>query len=523
MTTEEPNPITVSEEQAGPSKHTNRLIDSKSPYLLQHAHNPVDWWPWCDEALTLAKKENKLIFLSVGYSTCHWCHVMEKESFENEATARIMNENFINIKVDREERPDIDKIYMIFLMMTNGSGGWPMSIWLTPDLGPVTAGTYFPPTDRWGSVSFKKILTTIAEKWKTNPNSLRSLGTGVVTAINHSIQAGPPQDAQEQSIENKIQSAIYIFRNNYDSEWGGVMAQTKFPEISKLMLIYHLSLMRNGNDLDKMFFHTLNKIADGGIHDHVFGGFSRYSVDRQWHVPHFEKMLYDQAQLMVAYSSAFKITKNQKYLQVVDNLFKYIMKDLRHPFGGFYSGEDADSYPTIESIEKVEGAFYAWSWNEIKNIFENNENLPPNAFDIYCAFYDLTETGNVPPTSDPHGHLEGKNILIIRSTINSLAETFSTDPEAIEKIIKDGNNLLNGVREKRPRPHLDTKIITSWNGLLLTGLCKASSMSDTYKMKFLEPAKCLIDYFKKYAINPETNLLKRAMYPTQITLKLETL
>ena len=303
----------------------NRLIDEKSPYLLQHAHNPVNWYPWCDEALELAKKENKLIFLSIGYSTCHWCHVMERESFEDEETAKIMNEKFINIKVDREERPEIDKLYMTFILLINGTGGWPLSIFLTPDLSPITGGTYFPNTDRWGMPGFKTILAKVAQKWETSREDLTETGLSVIEAIRKSTmqkRADGDHDDHPMSVEDKFYQAINIYKKAFDHEYGGTSGSPKFPEVSKINFLFHAFVQTKDKELLELSLNTLNKIANGGIHDHVFGGFSRYSVDSKWHIPHFEKMLYDQAQLLMAYSNAYKITKNQKYLDIIHKTFR---------------------------------------------------------------------------------------------------------------------------------------------------------------------------------------------------------
>ncbi|KAG5680320.1 hypothetical protein PVAND_009832 [Polypedilum vanderplanki] len=504
-------------------KHVNRLIDEKSPYLLQHAHNPVNWYPWGNEAIQLAKKEDKLIFLSIGYSTCHWCHVMEKESFEDEETAKIMNEKFINIKVDREERPEIDKLYMTFILLINGSGGWPLSIFLTPDLSPVTGGTYFPPNDRWGMPGFKTILTKVANKWETSRADLLETGQSVIEAIQKTnsqkkAESDSHDDHHLMSIEDKFYQAINIYKRVYDRELGGTKGSPKFPEVSKLNFLFHAFVQTRDDEVLDIALTTLDKIASGGIHDHVFGGFSRYSVDKKWHVPHFEKMLYDQGQLLQAYSNAYKITRDKKYLEIAHKTFKYLCTDLRHPAGGFYAGEDADSYPTYESKDKIEGAFYAWEYNEIKKLFEENQDKfvkfkEHKPFDIYTYHYDIKKNGNVEPASDPHGHIRGKNILFVKGSINETADKFSTSVNTIEAILNIGNEILNIQRQKRPRPHLDCKIVTAWNGLLLIGLSKIACISDNpLRHEYLNVGKKLIEFVKEYLYDEKKKKLLRVCY-----------
>lgn len=501
------------------TSHTNRLANEKSPYLLQHAHNPVNWYPWSEEALALAKKENKLIFLSIGYSTCHWCHVMEKESFEDEETAKIMNEKFINIKVDREERPEIDKLYMTFILLINGSGGWPLSIFLTPDLAPVTGGTYFPPNDRWGMPGFKTILNKVALKWETSASDLSETGLSVIEAIKKSVlqkRVDGDTDDNPMSIEEKFHQAVKIYRRAFDPQWGGTNGAPKFPEVSKLNFMFHAFAQTKDKEILKIVLNTLDKIANGGIHDHIFGGFARYSVDKKWHVPHFEKMLYDQGQLLMAYSSAYKITKEPKYLEIADKIFKYITKDLYHSVGGgFYSGEDADSLPSHDSKDKIEGAFYAWDFDEIKDLFKRNSGKfsIPNAFEIYCFHYDVKEEGNVEPASDPHGHLLEKNILFVNGSLAETADKFKTNKDVVAAVLETGNSILHEVREKRPRPHLDRKIITAWNGLVLSGISKLACSKDApNRDEYLRVAKKLIEFIKENSFDTKSGKLLRACY-----------
>ncbi|XP_005181155.1 uncharacterized protein B0495.5 [Musca domestica] len=504
----------------GSHKFTNRLAQEKSPYLLQHAHNPVDWYPWGDEAIEKAKAENKMIFLSVGYSTCHWCHVMEHESFENEEVAAIMNENFINIKVDREERPDIDRIYMQFVLMMNGSGGWPMSVWLTPDLAPITAGTYFPPNDRWGMPSFKTVLKAIASKWADNEEQLKAAGNEIIAAIQKSLCEKTTEIVFEPgSADAKLQEAMRIFKQRHDTEFGGFGSHPKFPEVSRLNFLFHAYIVTKDIDTLDMAIKTLHNIGRGGIHDHVFGGFARYSVDRKWHVPHFEKMLYDQGQLMSAYGNAYKLTREEPLLEYADGIYRYLTTDLQHPGGGFYAGEDADSLPKAEDSKKIEGAFYAWTYDEVKRAINDNkdkyEDLPMDAekiFDIYSKYYDLKPTGNVEPASDPHGHLNGKNILIIRQTDEEICQKFSIERPQLKQITRITNEVLNEIRKLRPRPHLDTKIICSWNGLVLSGLSKLGNCGGDKRPMYIATAKKLVKFMYEHLWDKEKKLLRRSCY-----------
>ncbi|XP_013113702.2 uncharacterized protein B0495.5 [Stomoxys calcitrans] len=504
----------------GGPKHTNRLAQEKSPYLLQHAHNPVDWYPWGEEAIAKAKSENKMIFLSVGYSTCHWCHVMEHESFENEEVAAIMNEHFVNIKVDREERPDIDRIYMQFVLMMNGSGGWPMSVWLTPDLAPITAGTYFPPQDRWGMPSFTTVLRAISSKWAENEEQLKAAGNEIITAIQKSLCEKTSEAVFEPgSADAKLQEAMRIFKQRHDTQFGGFGSHPKFPEVSRLNFLFHAYIVTKDIDTLDMATHTLHNIGRGGIHDHVFGGFARYAVDRKWAIPHFEKMLYDQGQLMAAYANAYKLTREEAFLEYADGIYRYLTTDLQHPAGGFYAGEDADSLPKASDTKKVEGAFYAWTYEEVKKAISDNKDKYSELkmdvgkiFEIYASYYDLQTTGNVEPANDPHGHLNAKNILIVRQPMEKTCEKFAIDKQQLKSIAQITNGILYEIRKHRPRPHLDTKIICSWNGLVLSGLSKLSNCGNVKRPVYLETAEKLVKFMHQYLWDEDKKLLKRSCY-----------
>src|SRR5256714_8098421 len=342
----------AAEVQPAKPAHTNRLAREKSPYLLQHAHNPVDWYPWGEEAFAKARRENKPIFLSIGYSTCHWCHVMAHESFENGEIAAIMNRDFVNIKVDREERPDVDRVYMTFVQATTGGGGWPMSVWLTPDLKPFVGGTYFPPEDRYGQPAFRKVLERIAAAWKQDHEKIAEQGSKIVEALRESQNAQPEAPAK---IDTQLfQTAYEQLSRSFDDKEGGFGTAPKFPRPVALNFLTRFYARDPKNESGKraleMDLVTLRKMAAGGMHDHLGGGFHRYSVDRYWHVPHFEKMLYDQAQLASAYIDAFQISQDRQYAEVAGDILNYIARDMTSKEGGFFSAEDADSPDAVAAV-----------------------------------------------------------------------------------------------------------------------------------------------------------------------------
>uniref|UniRef100_A0A1L8DUE8 Spermatogenesis-associated protein 20-like TRX domain-containing protein n=1 Tax=Nyssomyia neivai TaxID=330878 RepID=A0A1L8DUE8_9DIPT len=507
---------------ASGGEHTNRLINEKSPYLLQHAHNPVDWYPFGQEAIERAKRENKLIFLSVGYSTCHWCHVMEKESFENEAIAKMMNDNFVNVKVDREERPDVDRIYMSFVQMTSGGGGWPMSVWITPDLRPIMSGTYFPPVDRWGQPGFGTILQRMADKWRRENDKLVEFSSAVVQAMNESLRV-EGSSSDDLKIEEKFRECTKIYKGRFDGVWGGFGHSPKFPEVSRIHFILHAFIHSSiflGN-VDQDLFHavsyTLTKICHGGIHDHIFGGFSRYSVDQKWHVPHFEKMLYDQAQLMMILCNCYRVRPQKLFLDTADRIFRYMRSDLRDSQGAFYSGEDADSLPTHAAPEKIEGAFYGWLKSDIEEAFEENagklSGFTFNALDVFLYHYNVKEEGNVEPHSDPHGHLQSQNILMITGSAAKTAEHFKIPLEDLEKMLRTAEGFLHEIRCKRPRPHLDVKMVCAWNGLVLTGFSKLASLAESsVHEECAQAAGELFKFIQEEFFDSTTQKLKRVCY-----------
>src|SRR5882724_4072350 len=445
------------------SQHTNRLAHEKSPYLLQHAHNPVDWYPWGEEAFAKARRENKPIFLSIGYSTCHWCHVMAHESFENEEVAAIMNRKFVNIKVDREERPDVDRVYMTFVQATTGGGGWPMSVWLTPDLKPFVGGTYFPPEDRYGQPGFKKVLERVATAWKENHDEIVEQGGQIVAALRESQLVGIGEGKIDVAI---LETAYKQLDRSYDPKEGGFGNAPKFPRPVALNFLTRFYARDPKSDAGKhaleIALFTLRKMAAGGMHDHIGGGFHRCSVDRYSHVPHFEKMLYDQAQLAVAYLDAFQITRDRQYESVARDILDYVARDMTSKEGGFFSAEDADS-PVVgiddPGHKTAEGAFYVWTKKEI-------DDALGEAAEIFDFHYGVQAHGNAPEGSDPHDEFRGKNILIERHTIAETAQHFKKSEAEIAKVLAQSRQKLFAIRAQRPRPHLDDKIIAAWNGLM---------------------------------------------------------
>jgi uncharacterized protein len=453
-----------------PEQHTNRLGISKSPYLLQHAHNPVDWFEWGEEAFEKARREHKPIFLSIGYSTCHWCHVMAHESFENAETAELMNREFVNIKVDREERPDIDRVYMTFVQATTGGGGWPMSVWLTPELEPFVGGTYFPPQDRYGQPGFSKVLQRIAETWKQDRRKIAEQAKRIVSALR---ETSTSRGADEQPEARFQEDAYEQFARSFDPREGGFGSAPKFPRPVALNFLTRFYARHKDDDAGEhaleMVLLTLRKMAAGGIHDHLGGGFHRYSVDGLWHVPHFEKMLYDQAQLASAYLDAFQITHDPQFESVARDILDYVQRDMTSEAGGFFSAEDADSLLEHGATEHAEGAFYVWTRGEIESVLGDDA-------EIFCFHFGVEGDGNALAGADPHGEFAGKNILIQRRSVDETAERFSKNAEEITALLARVRKKLLAIRSQRPRPHLDDKIIAAWNGLMISAFARAAQI-----------------------------------------------
>ena len=443
---EEPeDPTPAMSKKTHTAAYTNRLAKESSPYLLQHAHNPVDWWPWCDEAFEAARAQNKPIFLSIGYSACHWCHVMAHESFENPDIAAIVNEHFISIKVDREERPDVDTLYMSAVQMMTGGGGWPLTVFLTPDRKPFFGGTYFPPTDRYGRPGFPSLLTRVAEAWKTQRDDIEKSAQQLTDAVQKSAAGTPP--GQNLPGLASLEQAMAQWRQTFDRTRGGFGGAPKFPPSGALGVLLRQHARTGEDDLLAMVTTTLDAMARGGMYDQLGGGFHRYSVDAEWLVPHFEKMLYDNALLSRVYLEAYQVTGNPFYRRIATEIFEYVLRDMTDDAGGFHSAEDADS-------EGEEGLFYIWSEKEI------DEALPAEDAEIFKAFYDVT----------PGGNFEGHSILNVPRPMGQFAESRGLTPAQVDAQLAPSRVALMKIRDCRVRPGLDDKVLADWNGMMISSL-----------------------------------------------------
>ncbi len=429
------------------AEFTNHLIHETSPYLLQHAHNPVDWYPWGEAAFAKARAENKPVLLSIGYSACHWCHVMAHESFEDEEIARLMNDNFVNIKVDREERPDLDQIYMSAVQMMTHHGGWPMTVFLTPEGVPFYGGTYYPPQDRYNIPGFPRVLISIAEAYKERPQDIAETGTSLVNELRRLSQSG----GSDHPIEKELLDAAYAgIVRSYDSTNGGFGGAPKFPPAMTLEFLLR-TYARNGNrDALEIISHTCRKMADGGIYDQLGGGFHRYSTDARWLVPHFEKMLYDNALLSRLYLHHFQVTQSASSRATAAGVLDYVLREMTDAGGGFYSTQDADS-------EGHEGKFFVWDISEIRTTLGETAAAP------FCDYYNVTEQGN----------FEGKNILNVTRTIEDVAVAHKISVDELAESLANSRRILFELREQRVKPDRDEKIITAWNGLMLASFAEA--------------------------------------------------
>ena len=460
----------------------NRLAREPSPYLQQHANNPVEWYPWGDEAFARARREEKPIFLSIGYSTCHWCHVMEHESFEHPGIAALLNEHFVSIKVDREERPDVDRVYMAFVQATTGAGGWPMSVWLTPDLKPFFGGTYFPPGSRWGRPGFPEVLREVSARWASHRGEIlesadalierlrgmhEASGTGLATGA-----AGPVPGGVVAGVD-ALAAGVQQFAAAFDTRHGGFGGAPKFPRPSELLFLLRESARSGDGNARRIAVATLEAMAGGGVRDHIGGGFHRYSVDAGWRVPHFEKMLYDQAQLVLAYLEAGQAAGAGALLQVAEDTIEYVRRDMTSPEGAFYSAEDADSVPP-ESIEtggraKAEGAFYLWTDAEVDALLGADAEVAKRRLGIEAG-------GNAP--QDPMGEFRGKNIPYLQQQVGEIAKLTGRTAEDVAAALGKARRTLFEARAVRPRPHLDDKVLAAWNGLMIAALARAAHVLD---------------------------------------------
>ncbi len=438
---------------SGHYKYTNALIHEKSPYLLQHAHNPVNWYPWGQAALEKAKQEDKPIFLSIGYATCHWCHVMERESFEDEEVATLLNAYFVPIKVDREERPDIDAVYMEVCQAVTGSGGWPLSVFLTPDLKPFFVGTYFPKESRYGRPGFLDLLRQIAALWQTNREQLLQSAQKIADAIAHrpDLYADVPPAV--------LDSAVTLYKERFDDQYGGFGTAPKFPSPHNLLFLLQRFVKTQDSSLLRMVTLTLTRMRYGGIYDHIGFGFHRYSTDQQWRVPHFEKMLYDQAMLLLAYTRAAQITGEELFQQTATEIAAYVLRDMTHPNGGFFSAEDADS-------EGEEGKFYLWSYAELEQL------LSPEERKIFTTVFDIAPEGNF--QEEATGQHTGKNILYRHLSDAECARKLALSTEEFQRKFERIRAKLFQHREQRVHPLKDDKILTDWNGLMIAALAVAA-------------------------------------------------
>ena len=442
-------------------KHTNKLINETSPYLLQHAHNPVDWYPWGEEAFAIARAESKPVLLSIGYSACHWCHVMEHESFENEEIAKLMNENFVSIKVDREERPDLDQIYMNAVQMMTHHGGWPMTVFLTPEGVPFYGGTYFPPEDRYNMPGFPRVLISLADAYRERPEDIQQTGASIVAELNRLNLA---QESNETLATQLLDQAFRGISKSYDAANGGFGGAPKFPPamtLEFLLRTYH----RTGNQqaLD-IVLNTCRKMANGGIYDQLGGGFHRYSTDAKWLVPHFEKMLYDNALLSRLYLHHYQLTRDESARRIAEGVLDYVAREMTDAKGGFYSTQDADS-------EREEGKFFVWTPEEITSVLGKEDAS------LFMAYYNVTEGGN----------FEGKTILNVTRSLTDVSTEARVSPDHLESSLERSRRKLFELRESRVKPDRDEKILTSWNGMMLASFAEAAAILD--REDYLEIAR----------------------------------
>ncbi|GIW11249.1 MAG: thioredoxin domain-containing protein [Dehalococcoidia bacterium] len=457
----------------------NRLQYETSPYLLQHAHNPVDWYPWGEEAFRRAREENKPVLLSIGYAACHWCHVMERESFEDEATAALMNELFINIKVDREERPDVDQVYMTAVQALTGQGGWPLTVFLTPTGEPFYGGTYFPPEDRHGLPAFRRVLRAVAEAYHTRPGEIAAAAHQITAHLREAQQLNaPPEPLQHAILDQAIRAVLPTF----DQVNGGFGGAPKFPQAMTLELLLRQAARTGEVSLRAMVELTLQRMAAGGIYDQLGGGFHRYAVDAAWQVPHFEKMLYDNALLARLYLAAWLFTGEASFRRVAEETLDYVLREMAAPGGGFCSSQDADS-------EGEEGKYYLWTLGEILDL------LGPEDGRLFAAFYGVTAEGN----------FEGKNILHGTGTLEEVAARSGVTPEDLQAVLARGRQRLLAAREQRVKPGRDEKVLTSWNGMLLRALAEAAAAlgREDYRTAAEETATFLLE-----TLRPQGRLLR---------------
>jgi uncharacterized protein len=480
-----------------PPRYSNHLVHEKSPYLLLHAHNPVDWYPWGEEAFRRARAEHKPIFLSVGYYTCHWCHVMERESYDDPAVAALLNENFISIKVDREERPDIDAVYMRFVEDLTGSGGWPMNVFLTPELKPFFGGTYFPPVDRGGQMGLTTLLHRVADYWKNDRAKLIGQADEITSRLRQS------SDHTGAALQAEVLKKTFDqMHDTYDAQHGGFGAAPKFPRPVALEFLMRYGKDQPSEEAMAMVGATLKAMAAGGMHDQLGGGFHRYSTDALWRVPHFEKMLYDQAQLATAYLHAYQITHDPAFAATARDTLDFVLREMRSPDGGFYSALDADSPLPADPKRSVEGAYYLWSAREVHALLTDG-----GAADLFAYVYGLEENGNIPAQQDAAGDMHGSNVLYVAHSTAEAAVHFGlTEEQALGSLARSRSQLL-AIRVKRPPPPVDSKVITSWNGMMISALALGSQVLQ--EPRYLQAAQADAHLIATRLYTPASGRLKR--------------
>ena len=486
----------------------NRLAKEQSPYLLQHAQNPVDWFPWGNEAFNKAKKEDKPILLSIGYSTCHWCHVMEHESFENQAIAQKMNDYFVSIKVDREERPDVDHIYMSAVQSMTGSGGWPLTVFLTPDKEPFFGGTYFPPYEKWGSPGFMNVLESIHQSWTNRRSDVLEAAEEMKNLLSRQSLKSP---GKEDQLDITIfQETLRRYFSTFDKQYGGFGSAPKFPMAHNLSLLLRISKRFEDKEAVQMVQKTLDHMQTSGTYDHLGGGFHRYSTDRIWQVPHFEKMLYDQALISKAYLEGVQYFNDETYAQTAREILDYVLRDMTDESGGFYSAEDADSLNPDDfkdmsadlanvTAEKKEGAFYIWSETELKAL------LDEQALNVIRLVYDIQSNGNA--KQDPHGEFVGKNVFHQAQSFDYVANELSLSKQEVESILQNAKQILFKQRQKRPKPHLDDKVLVDWNGLMISSLALGGRILQ--EQKYLDAAQKAANFIIENMMGTDGQLFHR--------------
>jgi len=469
-------------------KHYNRLKSEKSPYLLQHADNPVEWYPWGEEAFEKARKEEKPIFLSIGYSTCHWCHVMEQESFEDSEVATLMNEVFISIKVDREERPDIDKMYMTVCQMMTGRGGWPLTIIMTPDKKPFFAATYIPKESRFGRIGMVDLIPRIKDVWTTQRNEVLNSANQISSSLEQTAKYLPAELLNKSTLK----TVYHQLAQRFDTQYGGFGGAPKFPTPHNLLFLLRYWKRSGDESVLKMVEKTLHAMRQGGIYDHIGFGFHRYSTDQKWLVPHFEKMLYDQAMIAMSYSEAYQATGKEEYEKTAREIFSYVLRDMTAQEGGFYSAEDADS-------EGEEGKFYLWTQDEITQILTKEES------DVIIKIFNFEKDGNF--SEEATRKKTGSNITHLKKSLTDSASELKMLEQVLQKKLESARQKLFSVREKRIHPHKDDKILTDWNGLMIAALAKGAAVFS--EPRYAEAAQKAAEFILKNMHNSDNRLLHR--------------